>query len=90
MTSEIKQRINQLNNGEVPSGYEKTEFGIFPCDWVKDKAFGDLFDFYGGLGKSREELGEEGHAYLHYGDICTEVLLTWFLMRSMSIYLNMM
>ena len=69
MTSEIKQRINQLNNGEVPSGYEKTEFGIFPCDWVKDKAFGDLFDFYGGLGKSREELGEEGHAYLHYGDL---------------------
>lgn len=69
MTELIKQRINQLNNGEVPSGYEKTEFGIFPCDWVKDKAFGDLFDFYGGLGKSREELGEEGHAYLHYGDL---------------------
>ena len=69
MKSEIKQRINQLNNGEVPNGYEKTEFGIFPCDWVKDKAFGDLFDFYGGLGKSREELGEEGHAYLHYGDL---------------------
>lgn len=69
MKSEIKQRIIQLNNGEVPNGYKKTEFGIFPCDWVKDKAFGDLFDFYGGLGKSREELGEEGHAYLHYGDL---------------------
>lgn len=69
MKFEIKQRIIQLNNGEVPNGYEKTEFGIFPCDWVKDKAFGDLFDFYGGLGKSREELGEEGHAYLHYGDL---------------------
>lgn len=69
MNELIKQRINQLNNGEIPSGYEKTEFGIFPCDWVKDKAFGDLFDFYGGIGKSREELGEEGHAYLHYGDL---------------------
>lgn len=69
MNEQIKQRITQLNNGEVPSGYEKTEFGIFPCDWVKDKTFGDLFDFYGGLGKSREELGEEGHAYLHYGDL---------------------
>ncbi len=69
MTSEIKQRITQLNNGEVPNGYEKTEFGIFPCDWVKDKTFGDLFDFYGGLGKSRDELGDEGHAYLHYGDL---------------------
>ena len=69
MNEQIKQRIIQLNNGEIPSGYEKTEFGIFPCDWVKDKAFGDLFDFYGGLGKSREELGEEGYAYLHYGDL---------------------
>ena len=69
MTPEIKQRIARLNNGEVPNGYEKTEFGIFPCDWVKDKTFGDLFDFYGGLGKSRDELGDEGHAYLHYGDL---------------------
>lgn len=69
MNEQIKQRINQLNNGEVPSGYEKTEFGIFPCDWVKDKTFGDLFDFYGGLGKSRDELGDKGHAYLHYGDL---------------------
>lgn len=69
MNEQIKQRITQLNNGEVPSGYEKTDFGIFPCDWIKNKTFGDLFDFYGGLGKSREELGEEGHAYLHYGDL---------------------
>lgn len=69
MNEQIKQRIAQLNNGEVPIGYEKTEFGIFPCDWVKDKTFGDLFDFYGGLGKSRDELGDEGHAYLHYGDL---------------------
>lgn len=69
MNEQIKHRITQLNNGEVPNGYEKTEFGIFPCDWVKDKTFGDLFDFYGGLGKSRDELGDEGHAYLHYGDL---------------------
>lgn len=69
MNDIIKQRITQLNNGEIPNGYEKTEFGVFPCDWVKNKTFGDLFDFYGGLGKSREELGEEGHAYLHYGDL---------------------
>lgn len=69
MNEQIKQRINQLNNGEIPNGYKKTEFGIFPCDWVKDKTFGDLFDFYGGLGKSRDELGDEGHAYLHYGNL---------------------
>ena len=69
MKTEIIQRITQLNNGEVPNGYKKNEFGVFPCDWVVDKTFGDLFDFYGGLGKSREELGDEGHAYLHYGDL---------------------
>lgn len=69
MKQEITNRIKDINNGIIPNDYEKTEFGVFPCDWVKDKTFGDLFDFYGGLGKSREELGEEGHAYLHYGDL---------------------
>ena len=69
MNEQIKERIAQLNNGEVPNGYKKTEFGVFPCDWILDKTFGDLFNFYGGLGKSREELGDEGHAYLHYGDL---------------------
>ena len=69
MKSEIKQRITQLNNGEIPDGYIKNDFGVFPCDWVTDRTFGDLFDFYGGLGKSRDELGDKGHAYLHYGDM---------------------
>ncbi len=69
MKPEIKQQIHQLNNGEIPNGYKKTDFGVFPCDWVTDKTFGDLFEFYGGLSKSRDELGDEGHAYLHYGDL---------------------
>lgn len=69
MNKEIKQRIEQLNNGKIPKGYKKTDFGVFPSDWVTDKTLGDLFDFYGGLSKSRDELGEEGYAYLHYGDL---------------------
>ena len=69
MKPEIKQRIEQLNNGEIPKGYKKTDFGVFPNDWVTDNTLGDLFDFYGGLSKSRDELGEEGYAYLHYGDL---------------------
>ena len=69
MNQLLMKRIAQLKNGEIPTGYKKTEFGIFPCDWETDKTFGDLFDFYGGLGKTREELGEKGHAYLHYGDL---------------------
>ena len=69
MNKEIKQRIEQLNNGKIPKGYQKTDFGVFPSDWVTDETLGDLFDFYGGLSKSRDELGEEGYAYLHYGDL---------------------
>lgn len=69
MKPEIKQRIEQLNNGKIPKGYQKTNFGVFPSDWETDKTLGDLFDFYGGLSKSRDELGEEGYAYLHYGDL---------------------
>lgn len=55
--------------GEVPAGYKKTEFGVFPCDWATNKTLGDLFEFHGGLGKSREELSEDGTEYLHYGDM---------------------
>lgn len=69
MNKEINQRIEQLNNGKIPKGYQKTDFGVFPSDWETDKTLGDLFDFYGGLSKSRDELGEEGYAYLHYGDL---------------------
>lgn len=69
MTPQIKERIEQIKRGEIPTGYKKTEFGIFPCDWETDQTFGDLFDFYGGLSKSREELGEKGYPYLHYGDL---------------------
>lgn len=69
MDKQVKQRIEQLNNGEIPKGYKKTDFGVFPCDWLTDKTLGDLFDFYGGISKSRSELGEKGYAYLHYGDL---------------------
>lgn len=69
MNQEIKRRIESIRNGEVPEGYQKTAFGIFPCDWVKDKNFGELFSFYGGIGKSRDELSDKGYPYLHYGDL---------------------
>ena len=72
MNQLIKQRINQFNKGEIPKGYKKTDFGVFPSDWITDKTFDDLFDFYGGLGKSRDELGDKGYAYLHYGDLHKE------------------
>ena len=44
MISEIKQRITQLNNGEVPSGYKKTSVGIVPNEWT-EHTLGDIFIF---------------------------------------------
>ena len=35
MKTTIKKRIEEINSGRVPEGYEKTSFGIFPCDWIK-------------------------------------------------------
>ena len=69
MNQTIRKRIEDINNGIVPEGYKQTPFGIFPCDWETDKTYGELFEFNGSLSQSREELGEEGYAYLHYGDM---------------------
>lgn len=42
MNQTIKKRIEEIHNGIVPEGHEKTSFGIFPCDWEKDKSLGDI------------------------------------------------
>ena len=44
MNEQIKQRIAQLNNGEVPSGYKKTSVGIVPNEWT-EHTLGDIFKF---------------------------------------------
>lgn len=69
MISEIKQRITQLNNGEVPNGYEKAEFGVFPCDWVTDKRLKDIGTFGKGKGLPGDKMISEGVPCVGYGDI---------------------
>lgn len=69
MNEQIKQRITQLNNGEVPNGYKKTEFGIFPCDWVTDKKLKDLGSFGKGKGLPGDKMTTEGVPCVGYGDI---------------------
>ena len=69
MNGHIKQRITQLNNGEVPSGYKKTEFGIFPCDWVTDKKLKDLGAFGKGKGLPGDKMTTEGVPCVGYGVI---------------------
>lgn len=69
MKFEIKQRITQLNNDEVPSGYEKTEFGVFPCDWVTDKRLKDIGTFGKGKGLPGDKMTLKGVPCVGYGDI---------------------
>lgn len=69
MKSEIKQRITQLNNGEIPDGYEKTEFGVFPVDWVKDKKLKDIGSFGKGKGIPGDKMISRGVPCVGYGDI---------------------
>ena len=51
MTSEIKQRIEQIRRGEVPERYVKTARGLAPTDW-KRYTFGDIYT-------ERKEPGDE-------------------------------
>lgn len=69
MTSEIKQRIEQINNGQVPEGYKKTEFGIFPSDWVTDKKLKDIGSFDKGRGLPGDKMCDSGVPCVGYGDI---------------------
>ena len=69
MKPEIKQRIDQLNNGEIPNGYKKTEFGVFPCDWITDKKLKDLGVFGKGRGIPGDKIQTEGVPCVEYGDI---------------------
>lgn len=42
MTSEIKQRIEQVRRGEVPEGYKKGKLGVVPEEW-EETSFSTLF-----------------------------------------------
>ena len=54
MKQEIKQRIEQIKNGEVPQGYKKTKIGIVPNEWEEikfDTLFESLSEYTDDLGK---------------------------------------
>lgn len=69
MKPEIKQRIEQLNNGKIPKGYKKTDFGVFPCDWVTDKKLIDIGTFGKGKGIPGNKMQSDGVPCVGYGDI---------------------
>ena len=59
MNEQIKQRITQLNNGEVPNGYEKTEIGTFPVGW-KTTTLDKLLEFKNGVNADKEKYNSGG------------------------------
>lgn len=67
MNEQIKQRITQLNNGEVPSGYKKTSVGIVPNEWT-EHTLGDIFIFKNGLNKEKGAFGQ-GTPIVNYTDV---------------------
>ena len=69
MNQIIKCRIDQLNKGEIPNGYKKTDFGVFPCDWVTDNKLKDLGEFGKGKGIPGNKMQSEGVPCVGYGDI---------------------
>lgn len=71
MTNDIKQRIEQINRGEVPQGYKKTEVGIVPQEW-EDKTIGQIGKFSKGKGIPGTEMKSEGLPCIGYGDIYTK------------------
>jgi len=68
MNQTIRSRIEQIKRGEIPEGYEKTPFGIFPCDWEKS-TLKKLGEFAKGKGIPGEKMKNEGIPCVGYGDI---------------------
>ena len=67
---ELLSGKKRLPGFEKTKGYKQTEVGVIPKDW-DIKILDDLFTFSGGVSASREQLSNDGHCYLHYGDIHT-------------------
>lgn len=61
-----KRQIKQGAMQELLTGQRRLPG--FSDMWVP-RSMADLFDFSGGLSASREQLGDSGSCYLHYGDI---------------------
>ena len=57
MTPEIKQRIEQIRQSEVPEGYQKTNVGIIPSEW-KIRALSQLMHFKNGINADKSKFGK--------------------------------
>jgi type I restriction enzyme S subunit len=58
MNSEIKQRIERINLGEVPDGYLKTKIGILPRDWEIVNMNKIIYDVFNGVFNAPSKVGK--------------------------------
>lgn len=67
MNNDVKQRIEQINRGEVPEGYKKTAVGIVPQEW-EETQLSKIFVFKNGLNKEKKAFGS-GTPIVNYVDV---------------------
>lgn len=82
MNQQIKQRIEQINNGQVPEGYFRTTAGIIPQEW-HISPLGLLLEFKNGVNADKEKYGSGVKMIsvmdvlkstpIHYNDIIGQV-----------------
>ncbi len=70
MMDEIKQRIEQIQRGEVPEGYWKTKAGISPAEWRTTQLL-ELLNFKNGINAEKEKFGT-GKKLISVRDILSE------------------
>lgn len=71
MKYEIRKRINEVKQGEIPNGYKNSKFGIIPQEWQED-TLGNIGKFSKGKGIPGYEMKKEGIPCVGYGDIYTK------------------
>ena len=67
MKQEIKERIELINKGIVPTGYKKTPVGICPVEWGEN-TLKNIFVFKNGLNKEKNAFGK-GTPIINYTDV---------------------
>ena len=79
MTPEVKERIEQIRNGNVPEGYKKTKVGIFPCEW-NVQPLSKLLEFKNGINADKEKFGQ-GTKLISVRDILSDYPITYETIR---------
>ncbi len=57
MTPQIKNRIEQIQRGEIPDGYKQTQVGVVPCAWEETR-LDSILEFKNGINAEKEKYGK--------------------------------